>query len=234
MLRSFTLALALLALPAHAAVFHVEATGPLDAWAHGGFGLDDPLGLLPFSVPEANGASAVVLSFDYDTTTGDLNPDPRVGIYAGAISNLSFAVDGIPYQGFADSTLVTERGRLLEDASPDGAFSVWIGMSFQDDLVAGRSTSIAMFLHRYHKTGEGPLLTDTLGQLPARSEWGIGAITYQIDDLANEGVVLAEATAWLDDYTVTEVSMPAVPIPSAAFLFSGGLPLLWALRRRRR
>lgn len=226
MLKSLTLALALVALPAHAAVFHVEARG------YAGIAtFDDPLALLPFAASAFGPDSTFVLSFEYDTTAEDTVQDLDGGFYIDAISNMSLAMDGLAYlMPDGGSSIVVLNDRYTPDEPDRPPFDGWLADSVVDDPALGRRTSMGLALFDLRRFA---LESTALEQLPPRSSWPIAIIYLQIADPSDPYVIFAELDVELRDYVVTEISMPAVPIPSAAFLFSGGLSLLWTLRRRR-
>ncbi|MEZ5565378.1 MAG: hypothetical protein R3F24_07605 [Gammaproteobacteria bacterium] len=210
-IATMLLALTLGGIPSYAATVNVVAIGQYPV-------VSDPLNLLPFPHPSSD--TKLVLSFSYESATVDSDADPHVGLYVGAISNITLSIGETTLPAYASNKIDVYDDRILPGSS--SPVDVWAAETFVLDPTSNIRTNYALVL-----LGSGGSVIDsdelTLPVYPAR--WRAGYIWAGVDDASNpdssQWVNLAGVQAGLESIQVTVVPLP----PTSALLATGLLAI---------
>ncbi len=179
----------------------------------------DPAGLL--AVPAPSPDAVMTLTFTVDMDVADGSPDPQVGVFEGAVTDMTLSVGSRIVQVSTQSGLT-----VLDNNGADPPTDVWYAYSF--DFDGPRRTEISLSLLRI---GGNAIDSDALSAPAFPSPWSLGFIYYGISDTANpqNGGLnnLANTQVLVDSVTVT-----TVPAPSALWLLTTGVLAISGFRAR--
>ena len=211
MFRSAALALALClaTITAQATTVSVIASGYQADFS-------DPSGLLPF--PSTPDGTEFTVGFTYDSGTPDVQPDPLVGTFGGAITDFSLSIGNITLPGLSENLIEVSNGASTANGQGD---EYWVARTFTD--AAQLRTSITFLLV---SVGGNVLGSDAL--VEPTFPWSIGFIDYSVEDRTdpNQRVILAMAYARLGS-----VGVSSVPAPATVWLLGTALGAAGVMRR---
>lgn len=198
---ALTLTLCLATMTAPAATIFVTASGYQ-------IGFDDPSGLLP--LPPTPNNTTFEISFTYDSGTPDTEPNPGVGEFTGAISDVRLSIGNNTLGQLADNLIKVSNGA---SSASGGQGDFWVAET--STYTAPLRTSITLLLVNI---AGNVFESDAL--IEPSFPWSIGFIDYSIEDRTdpNQRIVLASAYARL-----TYIGVSSVPAPAAGWLLATGL-----------
>jgi hypothetical protein len=203
MRRPLILLVALASGPVDAALLRVVATGDQPDYY-------DPAGLLAVSAPSPD--AVMTLAFTVDTGVADASPDPKVGSFAGAITDMTLSVGKHTVQATTQSGLT-----LLDNAGESPPTDIWYAFTF--DFEGPLRTEISLSLLAI---GGNAIASDAFSAPAFPAPWSLGFIYYGISDTSDPqvgGVInLANTQVLVDSVTVT-----TVPAPPALWLLATGI-----------
>jgi hypothetical protein len=181
----------------------------------------------PYAIPGIDVGEAISGSLDYDAATADAQPINWIGLYPDAITRFSAVIGDQTFAMVASPPSSTSEIVVLNDDFVSGLYrdSLYFRVAVEDIAQPGVARFLQLTFSVGTVTRPAALQDDALPVLfdPSAFQVTSGFVTY-LPPGASQG----------SNFALTDVSVTPVPEPAHWQLLAAGLPLLLALRHRRR